>query len=427
MANLQNTIIDGGITEKIGTSTVSGTTVTIDLNTGNFFELDFTSASGTIATFTITKPALTSTTVSTFVLKIQQGITARDFNWGSLSAFKWNGGTAPALSTLYENIDFLSFTTWDNGTTWYGSEIGGDFPREFNDSRYDLFGARGVWGGGSHDSGNEVRIDYITIATPGNATTFGDLSAGHNRNIAGTSNGVRGVFAGNFGSVNTIDYITIASTGNATDFGDLTQGRGTMAAVSDGVRGVFASGTPGSNPGDIVNTIDYITIATTGNATRWGAALQTVGREGMGAVSDGERGVFAGGASSAGASTTIDYITISTPSMSTNFGVLTAWRRHLGGASDGSRGVFGGGHATAKDRLEYITISTAADAVYFGNLTQSNYQVGCASTSNGPRGVWAGGYVTDTMAYVTIATTGNAIDFGDLTIGRSGAGATSGD
>ena len=34
MANLQNTIIDGGITEKIGTSTVSGTTVTIDLKRG---------------------------------------------------------------------------------------------------------------------------------------------------------------------------------------------------------------------------------------------------------------------------------------------------------------------------------------------------------------------------------------------------------
>jgi hypothetical protein len=29
---------------------------------------------------------------------------------------------------------------------------------------------------------------------------------------------------------NTIDYVTIATTGNATDFGDLTQGRGVQTA-----------------------------------------------------------------------------------------------------------------------------------------------------------------------------------------------------
>lgn len=35
------------------------------------------------------------------------------------------------------------------------------------------------------------------------------------------------------GAVNTIDYITINSTGNATDFGDLTVARMKISALSD--------------------------------------------------------------------------------------------------------------------------------------------------------------------------------------------------
>ena len=49
--------------------------------------------------------------------------------------------------------------------------------------------------------------------------------------------GDRGLFGGgytytNWVEVNTIDYITIATPGNATDFGDLTQSRQYLAATS---------------------------------------------------------------------------------------------------------------------------------------------------------------------------------------------------
>ena len=49
-----------------------------------------------------------------------------------------------------------------------------------------------------------------------------------------TSDGSRGVFGGgNDGNdVNTIEYITIATPGNATDFGDMTQGRDDLVATS---------------------------------------------------------------------------------------------------------------------------------------------------------------------------------------------------
>ena len=67
----------------------------------------------------------------------------------------------------------------------------------------------------------------------------------------------------------TIDYITIASLGDATDFGDLTQARTGIAAASSTLRGLFAGGTR-TAPATNSDVIDYVTIATTGNATDFG-------------------------------------------------------------------------------------------------------------------------------------------------------------
>jgi len=127
MANLSSTTLNGGMIEKSNSvgSQVSGTTVSIDISTANFFQLDLQSASGNIATFTIA--GVKSGYMNSFVLKITQGSTARDFAWGSLSAFKWSDGSTPTLTTTDDAVDILSFTTYDNGTTWYGSLVGVDF------------------------------------------------------------------------------------------------------------------------------------------------------------------------------------------------------------------------------------------------------------------------------------------------------------
>ena len=75
-------------------------------------------------------------------------------------------------------------------------------------------------GGFTPDNSNVC--DYITMASTGDATDFGDLSTTR-RNSAGFSNTTRGVVAGGIdsGHSNLIEYITIASTGNVTDFGDV--------------------------------------------------------------------------------------------------------------------------------------------------------------------------------------------------------------
>ena len=84
------------------------------------------------------------------------------------------------------------------------------------------------------------------------------------------SSTTRGVFAtGHSGNpVNSIEYITIQTTGNGTDFGDLTEARNKSSGASSGTRGVFGGGQNTSAAHS--NVIDYITIDTTGNATDFG-------------------------------------------------------------------------------------------------------------------------------------------------------------
>ena len=68
------------------------------------------------------------------------------------------------------------------------------------------------------------------------------------KGFAGFGNSVRGAFAageahGSPGTVTTMDYITIASEGNATDFGDARTSRYVVnGGVSNSTRGVWSGG-----------------------------------------------------------------------------------------------------------------------------------------------------------------------------------------
>ena len=80
---------------------------------------------------------------------------------------------------------------------------------------------------------------------------------------------------------------------------------------------------------------------------------------------------------------TIGYITISSTGDATDFGDLTVARFGTAGVSNGTnnRGVFGGGYVSAgTDVMDYITISSTGDAIDFGDLTVGRY--GVAGTSN---------------------------------------------
>ena len=279
--------------------------------------------------------------------------------------------------------------------------------------------ARGLFGGGYVTSPGVVNvIDYVEIATTGNAIDFGDLTVARYA-IGGCSSQTRGLFGGGDltgpSNQNVIDYVTILTTGNAIDFGDLTVARNYMASFSNGTRGVWAGGGLGFAGDSLENVIDYVTIATIGNATDFGD-LSTAQGYGVGGCSSSTRGVFAGGstAGSEVATNVMGYITIATTGNSTSFGNLTTSRKEInGGISSGTRGIFAGGGSNV---IDYITIASEGNATDFGDLNGS--ATGSASTSSTIRGIThlgnTGSFV-NIIDYITIATTGNATDFGDLT------------
>ena len=230
-----------------------------------------------------------------------------------------------------------------------------------------------------------------------NATTYASMDS------------FRGCFCGGQASTNTIDYITIETTGDATDFGDLTGNTGAAAGCDNNSRGIIGHG---SN-----NIMDYITIGTTGNATDFGDRNNT-GDE-IGACSDQTtRGIFFGGA--AGSRESIDYVTIASAGNATDFGDMTDGRSAPAGLGDTTRGCMGGGSTgSIVNIIDYITISSTGNATDFGDLTQARRHL--AGTADETRGVFAGGHASyNNIDYITIQTTGNATDFGDLVNGRYG-------
>ena len=311
---------------------------------------------------------------------------------------------------------------------------------------------RGMWGGGVNPGTTNI-IDYITIATTGDALDFGDLSAAR-RATGGASSSTRGLWAGGLND-NNIDYITIPSTGNAFDFGDLTVERFYPAGASDNTRALFAGGYDPGTPAFFYKTIDYVTIASLGNASEFGLLYSGTqgatgssagtddpnrgGKTNMGSCESPTRAIFAGGnegynyPTTAVAQNTIDYVTIQTLGSAFDFGDLLDGRTGIAGCSSTTRGVFGGGHTgpvlsplSVTNVIQYITIASLGNAVDFGDLTQARERF--SGTSNTIRGVFGGGTTpdnSDVIDFVTIASTGNASDFGNLTFAKRESGACS--
>jgi len=294
---------------------------------------------------------------------------------------------------------------------------------------------RGVFAGRATSYTNV--IEYITIASVGNATDFGDLTTSRGYMHGGASSSTRGVFGpglGNGGSTyyNTLDYITIASTGNATDFGDALAATYGTSGMSNSTRGIFSGG---QDSGGRLNVIQQITIATTGNATDFGDLLSVTSYNastcsGNPAVQNEDgfapaaMGLFAGGGDGSGSfngQTTIMYVNIATDGESGMFGDLTekVTAANIGTAASSTRGIIRQGGYTSgyTNVLEYITFASKSKATDFGDMTVSNSRG--ATLSNSTRGIFAGGESDKTtMGYVTIASAGDALDFGDLSVAR---------
>lgn len=289
-------------------------------------------------------------------------------------------------------------------------------------------GDRGVYGGG-YTSTNVNVIDYVTISTTGNTTDFGDLTSNRMR-CGSTSNGVndRGIWAGNYyfspGFVNTIDYVTISSPGNAQDFGDLTNNASGSQGSSNGTsnRGVFAGGEVAN--GSYVNVIQYVTISSLGNAADFGDCEYSVGRQGDAAASNGTNNRMVFKRRNAAAYNGVSYITITSAGNASDFGDLTLGRNNFTATSNttNDRGVWlGGNNVTVYNVIDYLTISSTGNATNFGDLTVARFDSSAVSNGTNNTAVNSGGYTSslvNVIDYFTISSTGDASDFGDVVSAR---------
>ena len=340
----------------------------------------------------------------------------------------FGGGAAPGISNV---IDFLQIASLGNASDFgdlaaanrgnsgssvshNGLELG--LPQRPSVT-YVSGSGRGFTLGGytGSDKRNDIKLTHIP--TKGNSSDFGDLLAAA---YGGASFGslTRGFFAGDVTEGNVIESFEYATQGNSADFGNLTVGRQGPAGLSNTTRGVIAGGEDGdiSSPAR-ANTIDYITMATTGNATDFGDLV--LARAYAGATGNATRGIFTGGDIHPSYKNEIDYITIASTGNATDFGDLTQVRNLNASVSNATRGVCGGGNKgsspNSSNEIDYVTIASTGDATDFGDLTVARWSLG--GMSNSTRGAFAGGAVPgdkDEIDFITIASTGDAADFGDL-------------
>ena len=290
------------------------------------------------------------------------------------------------------------------------------------------YGERGLFCGGWQISGARSNvIDYINIASEGDASDFGDLTGTGRRYIGGCSDASRAVFGGGAGSwsqmYDTIDYVNVASIGDATDFGDYSAGAYGSAAASNGTRGLFFLGENKATGSWLSLTeIEYVTIQSAANTNDFGDRTGTGSSNPM-ACSNGTKALCGGGLTHASVKLqNIDTVNMDSLGNATDFGDLSTGSYSGIGAGARERGIFHLGYiSTGKVvTLEYVTISSNANAQDFGDLT-TPARGGAGGTCSGTRVVVGGGVTTtnvNTIDFVVTDSLGNANDFGDLTQAR---------
>ena len=280
------------------------------------------------------------------------------------------------------SLEYIYIPTTGNGTDF------GDGTVAVGDTVAGTASAtRAIFCGGDP---SHTTIQAIEYSSKGNAFDFGDLTV-HVSQASAISDGTRGIKGGGYdpspgASINVMDTVIISSVGNAIDFGDLTTtARGTAGAQST-TRGIFAGGIS-SGPEVLSNVIQYITMATFGNATDFGDL--TVARRNLAGFSSSTRGVFGGGFTPSPSTTqynTIDYITIASTGNATDFGDLTQARSDFGGASTKTRGTFICGRTPSiQNTIDYVTIASTGNATDFGDAVTA--RVGNTTSSNSHGGL----------------------------------------
>ena len=292
-------------------------------------------------------------------------------------------------------------------------------------------GTRGLLFGGEGSNPRNT-IQFFNVDTTGNAIDFGDMNDERTEGMACASREFAFAVGGFLGSsptnyTNTLDRVTIASTGNATNFADAHRQTGQAASVASSTRAVTGGGVYSGSNGATNNNIDFFTMSSQADGLDFGDLSIT--SRGVSGCSSPTRGIFFLG-DNAGSTkvNTIEHVTISTTGNSSDFGDSTTTARYSSGCSNAVRGLkFGGNDGSATNVIDFITIATLGNALDFGDLLAATSDFGGTGFSSPTRGVVAGGGGINTIQYVQFMILSNSVDFGDLTAGNQyGAGASNG-
>ena len=240
-------------------------------------------------------------------------------------------------------------------------------------------------------------IDYVTIASTGDAIDFGDTTGSAHARACAIPSSTRGIWAGGMtpSAINIIDYVEIMQIGNSLDFGDITSTRIAPAGGSNGTRGVIAGGYSTTTPYPVTangytSDIQTITIASKGNSTSWGNLSYTGGYADC--AYNNTRALFAGGYGPVGPFRTKRMCSLITASggQAFDFGELHVIKAFPWGAGTGTRGFFGGGNAwpsqTHYNQIEYVSIHSLGNPIDFGDMTTRAYAAGGITNAHGGLG-----------------------------------------
>ena len=301
------------------------------------------------------------------------------------------GGASGASPFKGNEIQFFQIMTLGN------SEDFGDLIESHQYAAGSGSKTRGIIAGGysAPDSNNsQPRIEYITIASKGDGITFGELSSSHFRNSGGASSSTRGLFfgGGHPSYFNTIEYVEINTLGDALDFGDLNSQKMIIRCTASPTRAFARGGFHPSNDSKVSSQIDMVTIASKGNAIKFGDPTQRT--YGMAACANNIRAIYAGGYSNhpdssvIATSTTIEYFTMASEGDAIDFGDLMIAKASPCGNSNQVRGVISGGYVapTGTNSMEFITITTTGAAQDFGDLIDTDFRMAGTSDSHGGLG-----------------------------------------
>jgi len=400
--------------QTIKSSVSEGTVVAGSLSGEIVIEGEVTVSSGTTyrsgvddltVTDNFTLPGISDDKPSVGTMRFNENLAALEFytgvEWRAVNSYVDMGSRGRAVvgggydnPVLYSDLEYFSISSGGSAVSFgdMSSDGGGRNGGSMSSSTRGVF-ATG-YGPSPGSTGHNV-IDYITIASTGDAIDFGDASGkGYTGN--GCSSSTRGVY--NLGYIapgpnynSTLDYVEIATVGSRADYGDLSAIGGWNGATASPTRGFFGGFYPRND-----GVIDVIKFASTGTAVEFGTLFVNYGNS---ACSNSVRAIFAGGTHypSPGYSTGIQSVIMASDGTVHDFGetydgnltyssqgVASQTRGCIVAGWSGSSG--GSGPTTEVNTIQEIDFNSGGRATYFGDLRKAKSALKGVSDSHGGLG-----------------------------------------